>query len=104
MLKFKHPISGGYSSLGFMSKNNQIYAIKNCKYIKEENYANLFLIENFSTIDDIGTFNYVEGNLDDYIIGLPYVSNGNNNEKLYTFISKTGKELQKNQSLQYSQL
>ena len=90
--------------MGFMTKDNEIYAIKNCKYIKVENYATLFQIENFSAIEDIDTINYVEDNLDDYMIGLPYIINGNNNEKLYTFISKTGKELQKNLSLEYTQL
>ena len=82
LLKFKHPISNGYSSMGFMTKDNEIYAIKNCKYIKVENYATLFQIENFSAIEDIDTFNYVEDNLDDYMIGLPYIINGNDNEKI----------------------
>ena len=102
LIKFVNNIGTTQTSIGFVTKGNRIYAISECSYNKTENYAVLFYVKNFSTMDEFSTFDLSENDIEDYLIGIPYNVPNTEDKKLYYFVSKAGKELQHDMKLDFT--
>lgn len=104
LLKFKELNNEQNKTLGFVTIREEIYFPDDIKFVTTENYANLFKFEGCSSLNELNYHNYEEDEVEDYVIAMPYHIDSSFGDNLYTFISKEGKELQKDFSLTYSQL
>ena len=91
LIKFVNNIGTTETSLGFVTKGNRVYAVRGCSYTKTENYAVLFCVNNFSTLDDFSTFDLSETDIEDYLIGIPYNVSDADDIKLYYFFLRKEK-------------
>ena len=93
---YKSANGGDKSEMGFVTKNNKVYPLKDIRFIKTENFADLFQLQNFSSLSDFVTYDLIEESIEDYVIGIPYVVKTDDDRKLYYFVTSKGKELQEN--------
>ena len=89
--------------IGCVTDRNKVYFLKNIIYIKTENYLNIFQIERFSTLEDLQYQVFVEDDIEEYLVAFPYKFPYNYyQKKYYSFVSKSGLELQKDFSMAHS--
>ena len=102
LVKFKFPFQANHSTMGFITKKNKVYHLNECFFVKTENFVELFKLQNFSALDDFDTYDLIEENIEDYLIGIPYIVKSMDDRKLYYFVSKKGKELKYDYNLHFT--
>ena len=101
-----HPISlvcinrindNGRNMIGFVTSSNNFYPLQNIVFQCEKNFCSLFTIGKISLGIDCFCIQICEEDIIEYIVALPYILNDIKkfDNKLFFFITKSGKELNK---------